>query len=167
MASYPAAEAEQWPQTHHTTTSMFDCWCEVLFMKYCTSFTLDVSGNLKKKGKKRVISNNYMDIQHVYGCLIWYAGQVQHFTNTDARDKSPIKGENAYHVGFFLCVKFHRNIQHSIFSILPEFNRLKNRDILILEMYSSHIRQIKFLKMAAESKQEQIIYSVRRETHVA
>lgn len=53
MASYPAAEAEQWPQTHHTTTSMFDCWCEVLFMKYCTSFTLDVSGNKKKEKKKK------------------------------------------------------------------------------------------------------------------
>lgn len=49
MASYPAAEAEKWPQTHHTTTSMFDSWCEVLFMKYCTSFTLDVSGNKKNK----------------------------------------------------------------------------------------------------------------------
>lgn len=49
MASYPAAEAEKWPQTHHTTTSMFDSWCEVLFMKYCTSFTLDVSGNKKKQ----------------------------------------------------------------------------------------------------------------------
>lgn len=54
MASYPAAEAEKWPQTHHTTTSMFDCWCEVLFMKYCTSFTLDVSGNKKKSDFKQL-----------------------------------------------------------------------------------------------------------------
>lgn len=32
---------------------------------------------------------------------------------------------STYHVSFFLGVQFHRNIQLPVFSILPEFNRLK------------------------------------------
>ncbi len=33
--------------------------------------------------------------------------------------------ESTYHVSFFLGIKFHRNIELTVFSFLPEFNRLK------------------------------------------
>ncbi len=34
---------------HHTTTSMFDCWYDVLFMKCCVGFTPDVTGHTPSK----------------------------------------------------------------------------------------------------------------------
>lgn len=37
MARYPGPEALMQPQT-----TMFDCWCDVLFMKYCVCFMEDV-----------------------------------------------------------------------------------------------------------------------------
>ncbi len=34
---------------HHTTTTMFDCWYDVLFMKCCVGFTPDVTGHTPSK----------------------------------------------------------------------------------------------------------------------
>ncbi len=34
---------------HHTTTTMFDCWYDVLFMKCCDGFTPDVMGHTPSK----------------------------------------------------------------------------------------------------------------------
>ncbi len=34
---------------HHTTTTMFDCWYDVLFMKCCVGFTPDVMGHAPSK----------------------------------------------------------------------------------------------------------------------
>ncbi len=34
---------------HHTTTTMFDCWYDVLFMKCCVGFTPDVTGHIPSK----------------------------------------------------------------------------------------------------------------------
>ncbi len=34
---------------HHTTTTMFDCWYHVLFMKCCVGFTADVMGHTPSK----------------------------------------------------------------------------------------------------------------------
>ncbi len=34
---------------HHTTTTMFDCWYDVLFMKCCVGFTPDVTGHAPSK----------------------------------------------------------------------------------------------------------------------
>ncbi len=34
---------------HRTTTTMFDCWYDVLFMKCCVGFTLDVTGHAPSK----------------------------------------------------------------------------------------------------------------------
>ncbi len=36
-------------QDHHTTTTMFDCWYDVLFMKCCVEFTPDVTGHTPSK----------------------------------------------------------------------------------------------------------------------
>lgn len=65
MESYPAAEAEKWPQTHHTNTTMFVCWCEVLFKKYCISFTLDVSGNKKSDFKQLHGHTAHLQLSHL------------------------------------------------------------------------------------------------------
>ncbi len=45
MASHPGPEAPD----HHTTTSMFDCWYDVLFMKCCVGFMPDVTGHTPSK----------------------------------------------------------------------------------------------------------------------
>ncbi len=34
---------------HHTTTTMFDCWYDVLFMNCCVDFTSDVTGHTPSK----------------------------------------------------------------------------------------------------------------------
>ncbi len=34
---------------HHTTTTIFDCWYDVLFMKYYVGFMLDVTGHTPSK----------------------------------------------------------------------------------------------------------------------
>ncbi len=34
---------------HHTTTTMFDCWYDVLFVKCCVGFTSDVTGHTPSK----------------------------------------------------------------------------------------------------------------------
>ncbi len=34
---------------HHTTTTMFDCWYDVLFMKSCVGFKADVTGHAPSK----------------------------------------------------------------------------------------------------------------------
>ncbi len=34
---------------HHTTTTMFDCWYDVPFMKCCVGFTPDVTGHAPSK----------------------------------------------------------------------------------------------------------------------
>ncbi len=34
---------------HYTTTTMFDCWYDVLFMKCCVGFTPDVTGHTPSK----------------------------------------------------------------------------------------------------------------------
>ncbi len=49
MASHPGPEAAQQPRDHHTTTTMFDCWYDVLFMKCCVGFTPDVTGHAPSK----------------------------------------------------------------------------------------------------------------------
>ncbi len=37
------------PPNHHTTTTMFDCWYDVLFMKSCVGFMPDVMGHTPSK----------------------------------------------------------------------------------------------------------------------
>ncbi len=34
---------------HHTTTTMFDCWYDALFMKCCVGFMPDVTGHIRSK----------------------------------------------------------------------------------------------------------------------
>ncbi len=47
MASHPGPEAAKQPQT--ITTTMFDCWYDVLFMKCCVGFMPDVMGHTPSK----------------------------------------------------------------------------------------------------------------------
>ncbi len=45
MASHPGLEAPD----HHTTTTIFDCWYDVLFIKCCVGFTSYVTGHTPSK----------------------------------------------------------------------------------------------------------------------
>lgn len=47
MENHPSPEAAKQPQNipdHRTTTTMLDCWYDVLFMKCCVSFRPDLTG---------------------------------------------------------------------------------------------------------------------------
>jgi hypothetical protein len=45
-ANCPGSKAAR---DHHTTTTIFDCWCDVLFLKCCVTFTPDVTGSTPSK----------------------------------------------------------------------------------------------------------------------
>ncbi len=49
MASRPGPEAAKAAPDHHTTTTMFDCWYDILFMKSCVGFMPDVMEHTPSK----------------------------------------------------------------------------------------------------------------------
>lgn len=55
MASHPGPEAAP---NHLNATTMFDCSCDVLFMKYCVGFMPDVTGQTSPKKNSLISPQN-------------------------------------------------------------------------------------------------------------
>ncbi len=62
---------------HHTTTTMFDCWCDFPFMKCCVGFTPDVMGHTPFKKSNSCLISPQNICQKVLGIITIFWANVR------------------------------------------------------------------------------------------